>query len=116
MNNYTSQSNRKIILEVEKISHIFNISEIDYVLQDTGTLEFHFANGKIVKQNKSIDSIKNILLENNFIQIGKKIIFNREKLLSVKDNGFDCKIITKNKKVIKINEIFNKIGKSILTN
>ena len=73
-----------------------------------------FTNGKVLELDK-IPNASLLSLENfGFLYFKNQVIINRNQIHSIKNNGYNCVVITKQNRVIELSISFRQMGNRLM--
>ena len=113
MNNYSTTDSKQISINSGKKSIFYNLNDICYIIVKNDQIICNMTNQKEIPLHLEFDTLKQILLNHNFVQIGQNIIINRNEIKMIRNYEGGAKIFTKCTMVIHVNEHYSKLKKDL---
>jgi DNA-binding LytR/AlgR family response regulator len=113
MNNYSTTDSKHISINSGKKSIFYNLNDICCITVKNDQIICNMTNQKEIPMHHDFDTLKVLLLNHNFVQIGQNIIINRNELKMIRDYEGGAKIFTKCNMVILVNENYSKLKKDL---
>ncbi len=113
MNIYSTQDSTQISINSGKKSIFYKLNDICCIILKNDQIICNMTNQKEIPLHHDFDTLKQLLLQHNFVLIGHNIIMNRNEIKMIRDYEEGAKIFTKCNMVIHINENYSKLKKDL---
>lgn len=113
MNKYPATDSKKISIASGKKSIFYNLTDICSIMVKNGKVICTLTNLREIPILHDFETLKQLLLSHNFVQIGDSILINRNEIKAIRDNGEGTKIFTCCNMVFHVNEHYSNLKKQL---
>jgi DNA-binding LytR/AlgR family response regulator len=113
MNNYSTNYLKQITIKSGKKSIFYNLNEICSIIEKNNQVICNLVSQKEIPLQHDFDTLKQLLLNHNFVLIGQNIIINRNEIKMIRDCEGGAKIYTKCNSIIHVNENYSKLKREL---